>query len=46
MIPMVDLQRQYHVLRDEIDRAIGEVLENTRFILGPNVQALESELAE
>lgn len=46
MIPMVDLQRQYHAMREEIDRAIGEVLESTRFILGPNVQALESELAE
>lgn len=46
MIPMVDLQRQYHEMREEIDRAIAEVLESTRFILGPNVQALESELAE
>ncbi len=46
MIPMVDLHRQYHDLRSEIDAAIAEVLESTRFILGPNVQALESELAE
>ncbi|AGA33557.1 Glutamine-scyllo-inositol transaminase -like protein [Thioalkalivibrio nitratireducens DSM 14787] len=46
MIPMVDLQRQYQALRGEIDAAIAEVLESTRFILGPNVQALESELAE
>ncbi|AHE98052.1 DegT/DnrJ/EryC1/StrS family aminotransferase [Thioalkalivibrio paradoxus] len=46
MIPMVDLQRQYQALRSEIDAAIAEVLESTRFILGPNVQALESELAE
>ncbi len=46
MIPMVDLQRQYHDLRGEIDTAISEVLESTRFILGPNVQALEAELAD
>ncbi|MFO8003776.1 DegT/DnrJ/EryC1/StrS family aminotransferase [Thioalkalivibrio sp.] len=46
MIPMVDLQRQYHDLRGEIDAAVAEVLESTRFILGPHVQALESELAE
>jgi dTDP-4-amino-4,6-dideoxygalactose transaminase len=45
MIPMVDLQRQYHDLKSEIDGAIAEVLESTRFILGPNVQALEAELA-
>lgn len=46
MIPMVDLQRQYQDLRGEIDAAVAGVLETTRFILGPNVQALEAELAE
>ena len=46
MIPMVDLKRQYQELRGEIDAAIAEVLDSTRFILGPNVHALESELAE
>ena len=46
MIPMVDLHRQYQDLRGEIDAAIAEVLASTRFILGPNVQALETELAE
>ncbi|MFO8151682.1 DegT/DnrJ/EryC1/StrS family aminotransferase [Thioalkalivibrio sp.] len=46
MIPMVDLKRQYQDLRGEIDAAVTEVLESTRFILGPNVHALESELAE
>lgn len=46
MIPMVDLQRQYQTLRPEIDAALQEVLTGARFILGPNVQALEQELAE
>ncbi|HNY51452.1 MAG TPA: DegT/DnrJ/EryC1/StrS family aminotransferase [Smithella sp.] len=45
MIPMVDLKRQYHNLKKEIDAAIGCVLEETRFILGPNVAALEQEVA-
>jgi len=45
MIPMVDLKRQYHNLKKEIDAAISNVLEETRFILGPNVSALEEEVA-
>ncbi|MCG5512682.1 DegT/DnrJ/EryC1/StrS family aminotransferase [Ectothiorhodospira shaposhnikovii] len=46
MIPMVDLKTQYHQLKDEIDAGIAQVLENTQFILGPNVQSLEQELAD
>ncbi|MFP4079719.1 MAG: DegT/DnrJ/EryC1/StrS family aminotransferase [Ectothiorhodospira sp.] len=45
MIPMVDLKAQYAHLKAEIDAAVREVLADTRFILGPNVQALEAELA-
>ena len=45
MIPMVDLKRQYHNLKSEINAAIGDVLENTNFILGPQVRALEEEVA-
>ncbi|MBN1365585.1 MAG: DegT/DnrJ/EryC1/StrS family aminotransferase [Syntrophaceae bacterium] len=45
MIPMVDLKRQYQDLKEEIDAAISNVLEETRFILGPNVNALEGEIA-
>jgi len=45
MIPMVDLKRQYHNLKQEIDAAIADVLEETHFILGPNVGALEKEVA-
>ena len=45
MIPMVDLKRQYHDLKKEIDAAISDVLEETRFILGPNVSTLENEVA-
>ncbi len=45
MIPMVDLKRQYHILKSEIDAAIGDVLEQAQFILGPNVTRLEEEIA-
>ncbi|MEE4304710.1 MAG: DegT/DnrJ/EryC1/StrS family aminotransferase [Wenzhouxiangella sp.] len=45
-IPMVDLGVQYERLKPEIDAAIAEVMAGTRYILGPNVQALESELAD
>ena len=45
MIPMVDLKRQYHSLKSEIDQAVAQALEQTQFILGPNVSALEAEVA-
>lgn len=45
MIPMVDLQRQYQQLKPDIDAAIHDVLNHTQFILGPNVSALEKEIA-
>ena len=45
MIPMVDLKRQYRQLKAQIDQALSDVLENTQFIMGPNVRALEQEIA-
>jgi len=46
MIPMVDLKNQYAQLKDEIDAGLLAALENTAFVLGPNVQAFEKEAAE
>lgn len=46
MIPMVDLKRQYGRLKSKIDQALAGVLEHTQFILGPNVTALEKEVAD
>ncbi len=37
--------RQYHNLRAEIDRAIHEVLESGTYVLGPQVEQFERELA-
>ncbi|HQK99366.1 MAG TPA: DegT/DnrJ/EryC1/StrS family aminotransferase [Smithellaceae bacterium] len=45
MIPMVDLKRQYQSLKTEIDEAVADVLAQTQFILGPNVSALEKDVA-
>ena len=44
-IPMVDLKGQYETLKTEIDSAILQALGETRFILGPNVQAFDQEAA-
>lgn len=45
-IPMLDLTRQYHALEHEIEAALRRVLDSGRFILGPEVQAFEQEVAE
>jgi dTDP-4-amino-4,6-dideoxygalactose transaminase len=46
MIPIVDLKAQYESIKDEINEAIQGVLESGHFILGPNVEELEREVAE
>jgi dTDP-4-amino-4,6-dideoxygalactose transaminase len=45
MIPLLDLVAQYHSIKEEIDGAVLAVLESGKFILGPNVAALEAEVA-
>jgi dTDP-4-amino-4,6-dideoxygalactose transaminase len=44
-VPLLDLQAQYRPLRDEILAAIARVADSQRFIMGPEVSALEDELA-
>ena len=44
-IPMVDLKAQYLEIKDELDEKLGEILSSCHFILGPNVEALEAEVA-
>ncbi len=41
----IDLKRQYQAYREEIDQAVLGVMDSTRFILGQEVEALESELS-
>ena len=45
-IPLVDLRAQYAAIGAEIRAAIEEVLEQQQFILGPQVAALEQEIAD
>jgi dTDP-4-amino-4,6-dideoxygalactose transaminase len=44
-VPLLDLQGQYGPLRSDILAAIARVCDSQRFILGPEVEALERELA-
>jgi dTDP-4-amino-4,6-dideoxygalactose transaminase len=44
-IPLVDLKAQYESLKTEIDEAIIRVIASTQFILGPEVNAFEQEIA-
>lgn len=44
-VPLFDLKRQQARLRADIDTRISRVLDHGQFILGPEVDALERELA-
>ncbi len=44
-VPLLDLHAQYAPLRDELLAAIVRVCDSQRFIMGPEITALESELA-
>src|ERR1700731_3972684 len=45
-VPMLDLQRQYEQVRAEVLAAVGRVCASQHYILGPEVEALERELAD
>ena len=44
-IPLLDLQRQYRQIREEVLAAIERVCASQQFVLGAEVEALEHELA-
>jgi dTDP-4-amino-4,6-dideoxygalactose transaminase len=44
-IPMVDPGAEYRSMRAEIDEAVSRVLASGRYVLGPEGEALEKELA-
>lgn len=46
MIPQIDLKRQHESLRAELLDAAARVVDSCRFVLGPEGQDLERELAE
>ena len=45
-VPLLDLRAQYATIRDEVRAALDAVIESQHFILGPEVEALEREVAE
>jgi dTDP-4-amino-4,6-dideoxygalactose transaminase len=44
-IPLLDLKAQYASIKDEVNAALGEVLESQHFILGPKVEQCEKSIA-
>lgn len=44
-VPLLDLKAQYAPIREEIRAAIDRVADSQHFILGPEVEALEKEVA-
>jgi len=44
-VPLLDLRRQYDGIREEVLAAIARVCDSQSFILGPEVEALECEIA-
>lgn len=45
-VPLLDLKPQYDAIRSQVDEAIRRVVDSQYFILGPEVEALEGEMAE
>jgi dTDP-4-amino-4,6-dideoxygalactose transaminase len=44
-VPVLDLRAQYAGLREEVDRAVREVLDGSAYVLGPKVAAFEEAFA-
>jgi len=45
-VPLLDLQAQYVTIREKVHAAVDAVFESQRFVLGPQVSALEEEIAK
>lgn len=44
-VPLLDLRAQYATIREQVQEAINRVVDSQYFILGPEVEALEKEIA-
>ncbi|MHC5112964.1 MAG: DegT/DnrJ/EryC1/StrS family aminotransferase [Planctomycetota bacterium] len=44
-VPLLDLKAQYDSIRAEVAEVVNEVIESQWFIMGPNVKALEDDIA-
>ena len=45
-VPLLDLNAQLDPIRDEIKAAVNDVIDSTRYIMGPKVTELEEKIAE
>lgn len=45
-VNIADLNKQYQEVKEEVEKAVLEVLRSSRYVLGDNVKALEEELAD
>ena len=45
-VPFLDLKLQYNALKTELDEAVERIVSSQSFVLGPEVQALEEEIAD
>jgi dTDP-4-amino-4,6-dideoxygalactose transaminase len=45
-VPLLDLRGQHQALRPQLLEAVARVIDSQQFALGPEVEALESEIAE
>lgn len=43
-VPLLDLQRQYQTIKNEVDAEVLRVVASQRFILGPDVEKLEKDI--
>jgi len=44
-VPLIDLQAQYASIRDDVREAVDRVFATQHFVMGPEVAALETEIA-
>lgn len=44
-IPLLDLKAQYLTIKEDIDQAIQRVLDSSKFVLGPEMNAFEKDMA-
>jgi len=44
-VPIIDLKRQYEIIRDEIEKELLEVASSGYYIMGPKIAKFESDMA-
>lgn len=45
-VPLLDLKPQYQSIKKEVDEVVARVIESQYFILGPEIEAFEREIAQ